>query len=171
MKHAISRHPEIQLPYSYTTRPRRADHIENDHYRFITKEEFEQKIADGEFLEWAEFSGNYYGTRKADVVEAIAEGKVLLKEMEVQGARQVKELLPKEQFLSVFIDAGDWEELKRRALAREAMDPEHIEMRRKRYEDEVTFMPEADVVIDNTTDDRDAMKHQFDDLIESILKP
>ncbi len=126
-------------------------------------------IAAHEFLEWAEFSGNYYGTRKDEVLDSIAAGKILLKEMEVQGARQVKKLLQKEEFLSVFIDAGEWEELKRRALAREVMDAEHLEMRRKRYEDEVTFMAEADIVIDNTTEDRDAAKREFDSLIESIL--
>lgn len=170
MKHAIAQYSQIKLPYSYTTRSRRADSIENSHYRFLSRDEFEKKVAAGEFLEWAQFSGNYYGTLKAEVLDSIAKGDILLKEMEVQGARQIKELLPADQFVTVFVDGGGWEELERRALEREAMDPEHIEMRRKRFEDEVTFLPEADVVIDNSTSDRDAARRQFSDLIESILQ-
>jgi guanylate kinase len=169
MKHAIANFPQIEIPFSYTTRPRRADTIENAHYRFISREELEQKIAAGEFLEWAQFSGNYYGTLKAEVLDSITDGKILLKEMEVQGARQVKELLAPDQLLTVFLNAGGWDELQKRALARETIDAEHLEMRRKRFEDEITFMPEADIVIDNTTTDQNAAKQQFADLIQSIL--
>jgi guanylate kinase len=169
MKHVIANHPEIKVPYSYTTRPRRSDHVENNHYRFISVEEFKQKIDEGAFLEWAEFSGNYYGTLKADIVEAIKNGEVLLKEMEVQGARQVRELLAADELVTVFVDAGGWDELQRRAANREAMDPEHLEMRRIRFEDEMTFKPEADVVIDNSGHDSEPAKQQFSSLIESLV--
>ncbi|MGE5541033.1 MAG: guanylate kinase [Bacillota bacterium] len=169
MKHVIALYPELVLPYSYTTRARRADHIENDHYKFLTREEFEQKITEGAFLEWAEYGGNYYGTLKGEVEEALAAGKTLLKEVEVQGARQIREQLPREQLRTVFINAGSWEELEKRVLARAHMDEAQLAERRKRYEDEVTFMPEADCVIDNTTD-REAAKQAFAELIQSALQ-
>jgi guanylate kinase len=169
MKHVIALHPELVLPYSYTTRARRDDSIENSHYKFITVEEFKQKIEEGGFLEWAEYGGNYYGTLKDEVISALAEGKVLLKEMEVQGARQVKTILPTDQLKTVFIDAGSWDELEKRVLARAHMDEVQLASRKQRFEDEITFKPEADVVIDNSGHDPEIAKKQFADLIQSAL--
>lgn len=170
MKHVISLYPDLVLPYSYTTRARRADAIENDHYKFLTREEFEEKIGEGAFLEWAEYGGNYYGTLKEEVEAALAEGKLLLKEVEVQGARQIKALLPHEQLVTVFINAGSWEELEKRVLARAHMDEAQLAERRKRYEDEVTFMPEADRVIDNSGTDKEVAKSEFAELIQSTVQ-
>lgn len=169
MKHVIAKFPELMLPYSYTTRARRADAIENDHYQFISVEEFKERIEKGDFLEWAEYGGNYYGTLKEEVEEALAAGKILLKEMEVQGARQTISILPSNELVPVFIDAGEWEELEKRVLARAHMDEAQLAERRRRFEDEVTFKPEAAVVIDNTGGDVEAAKAQFTDLIQSIM--
>lgn len=169
MKHAIAAYPDLVLPYSYTTRPRRPDAVENDHYRFVSVQEFEQMIADGAFLEWARFGDNYYGTLKAEVEGALASGKVLLKEMEVQGVRQTRELLPKGQFVSVFVDAGPWEVLKERALKRAPMSDEELAKRKQRYDDERTFIDEADVVITNYEGKQEEAKAAFSALIEETL--
>ncbi len=169
MKHAIATFPELVLPFSYTTRARRADAIENSHYKFVDKAEFQERVEKGEFLEWAEYGGNFYGTLKAEIELAVAEGKILLKEMEVQGARQTKEILSKEELLTVYVDAGSWEELERRVLSRAHMDEAELLARRKRYEDEVTFIPEVDVVISNAGDDREHAKNEFVHLIQSVL--
>lgn len=166
MKHAIATHPELVLPYSYTTRPRRPDAVENDHYRFVSVEAFEQMITEGAFLEWARFGDNYYGTLKEEVEGELASGKVLLKEMEVQGVRQVRQLLPKEQFVSVFIDAGPWEVLAERALKRAPMSNEELAKRKQRYEDERTFKDAADVVITNYEGEQEKAKAAFTALIE-----
>ena len=163
MKHAIATHPELVLPYSYTTRPRRPEAVENDHYRFVSVEEFEQMIADGVFLEWARFGDNYYGTLTAEVEEDLAAGNILLKEMEV---RQTRELLPKDQFISVFVDAGSWEVLRERALKRAPMSEEELAKRKQRYEDERTFKDEADVVIVNYEGMQEEAKAAFSALIE-----
>lgn len=170
MKHAIASYPALVLPYSYTTRPRRPDAVENDHYRFVSVEEFEQMITTGAFLEWARFGDNYYGTLKAEVVGELALGKVLLKEMEVQGVRQTREILPKEQFVSVFIDAGPWEVLKERALKRAPMSDDELIKRKQRYDDERTFIDEADVVITNYEGKQEEAKAAFSALIEEALK-
>jgi guanylate kinase len=165
MRHAIEKYPELVIPYSYTTRTPRFEGDGKGHYRFISKEEFQQKIDAGEFLEWAEFSGNYYGTLKAEVEDELAAGKVLLKEIEAQGARQVKKIIPKDQLTVLFIDAGSWEELTRRALARAPMSEEELAKRRQRYEDELTFKPEADVIIHNRDGEHEQAKQQLDALI------
>lgn len=169
MKHAITSYPELVIPYSYTTRARRPDAVENDHYRFVAVPEFEQMIEEGAFLEWARFGDNYYGTRKAEVEEELAAGKVLLKEMEVQGVRQVRDILPKEQFLTVYVDAGPWEELAERALKRAPMSDEELAKRHKRYDDERTFKEEADAVVVNREGEQEAARAAFGALIERAL--
>jgi len=170
MKHAIAAHPELVIPYSYTTRPRRPDAVENDHYRFVTVAEFEAMIAEGAFLEWARFGDNYYGTLRAEVEEELTAGKVLLKEMEVQGVRQVRDLLPKEQLVTVYVDAGGWEELEERARNRAPITDEELAKRKQRFEDEVTFLPEADRVIQNHAGMREEAIASFEAIIEEALQ-
>jgi len=170
MRHAIERFPEVTTPYSYTSRPRRPDAVENTHYKFVTAKEFEEMIARDEFLEWAKFSDNYYGTLKEYVEEGLREGKVMFKEMEVQGVRQAKASLDPADLVTVFIDAGPWEGLVDRALQRAHMSPEELERRRRHHEDELTFMPEADVVIHNRTlEERDSAMKTFEKIIEDAL--
>jgi guanylate kinase len=169
MKHVIALYPELVLPYSYTTRQRRADNIENDHYKFVDTDEFKARADKGEFLEWAEYGGHYYGTLKEEVRDALAEGKVLLKEVEVQGARQIKQILTQDELMTIFIDGGSWDQLEKRVLARAHMDEAQLAERRRRYEDEITFLPEATAVIDNSSDDKESAKRAFGDLIQSAL--
>lgn len=169
MKNAIALHPELCIPYSYTTRARRPESVENDHYRFITVEEFEIRIKNGEFLEWARYGDNYYGTRQDEVENALTSGKVLLKEMEVQGARQVRDILSKEQFATIFIDAGPWDELAARVKSRAPITDEELEKRRQRFEDEVTFKPEADHVVENFAGKSEEAKAAFEAIIEEAL--
>ena len=169
LRHACERFPELHILNSYTTRPRRPDHVENGHYRFITVEDFKDRIDRGEFLEWAEFSGNYYGTLKSDVEDGIRGGKVIIKEMEVQGVRQTRELLDRDDLLTIFIDAGGWEELRDRALKRDHMDEEELARRKARFEDEITFMPEVDVVIRNGAGEREDADRAFEEVIAGVF--
>lgn len=170
IKHAMERFPEIFMPASYTSRPRRADAVESAHYTFVSTEEFKHLIAEGKFLEWAEFSGHYYGTLKEEVERGLSEGKVMFKEMEVQGVRQVQKLLPPSEFVTVFIEAGSWEELERRALLRGPMDEATLRRRRARYDDELTFIPEANVVIENHHGKQQEAMDAFDAVIAKALK-
>lgn len=170
MRHALERFPTVFSPKSYTTRERRNYAGESEHYAFIPREEFESKIARGEFLEWAEFSGNYYGTLRAEVEEGLKEGKVMFKEMEVQGMRQVREVLPQSALIIVYIDAGSWEELKERALLRSPMSDAELEKRYLRYEDEITFMPEANIIVRNYTGKYAEAEAAFESIIEDALK-
>jgi len=170
MRHAIERFPELRTPYSYTTRPRRPDSVENEHYKFVSTEEFEEMIRNDEFLEWAKFSNNYYGTLKEYVQEGIEEGKVMFKEMEVQGVRQVLAHMDHKDLVTVFIDAGSWETLVSRALQRAHMSDEELERRKKHFEEELTFMPDADVVIHNRTpEEKGSAMQAFEKIIEDAL--
>ena len=142
------RFPELVFSTSYTTREKRPGQ-ENTSYTFVSKEEFEERIASGGFLEYAAYGANYYGTPKEEILEALAEGKILIKEMEVQGVRQVREQMPGDLVL-IYIDAGSWEELERRVRARAPISDEEMEKRKKRYADELPFKEVADFVVANT---------------------
>ena len=170
MKHVIDAFPFLVLPYSYTTRTKRSDHVEGKHYKFINVEEFKQKIEAGEFLEWAEYGGNYYGTLKSEVENQLSEGKTLLKEVEVQGARQIRDLLPKGELMTVFVSSGDWANLEARVRARAPITEEELALRKHRYEDEITFKDEADHVILNTEGRKEAAKEDFKNLIQSVIR-
>ena len=151
MEHVREQLPEIQYLRTYTTRERRSA-LENASYQFIDKPSFEKMVADQEFIEWAEFAGNLYGTRKADIEEGLSAGRTLIKEMEVQGIRQMLAQLPREEVKIVYIDAGSWEELERRARARGSITEEALAKRKQRYDDELPFKAQADVVVENLPD-------------------
>lgn len=169
MKNTIARHSELVIPYSYTTRARRPDSVENDHYRFLSKEEFERLIDEHAFLEWARYGDNYYGTLREEVEEELAAGKVLLKEMEVQGARQVRGLMPEGQLITVYVDAGPWEELAVRVKNRAPISEEDLAKRKQRFDDELSFKPEADRVIENYAGRQEEAKAAFEAIIEEAL--
>lgn len=148
MSYVHERFPEIVFPITYTTRERRPG-VENSSYRFITVEEFESMKNAGEFLEWAQFGNNFYGTSKSEIIDALAEGKILMKEMEVQGVRQVQDLLPADELVLMYIDAGSWEELEKRVRARAPITEDELAKRKHRYEDELPFREQAHYVIEN----------------------
>jgi guanylate kinase len=163
-------HPEILFPRSCTTRTPRPGEVEGEKYFFITKDEFEKREAAGEFLEWAAYGGNYYGTLKAEIVQPVEQGKVVVREVEVQGARQIQRLFSPEILKIVFIDAGGWESLERRITARAPIEGPELLARRKRYEDEVTFKPQADVIIKNYDGGLEQAKKDFVEAILTLAK-
>lgn len=167
MKHAMSEMSDITVPFSYTTRAPRAESIENNHYQFLTREAFQEKVDAGEFLEWAEYGGNLYGTLKSEIEQDLAEGKLLLKEMEVQGVRQVLSKLPRENVYTVYVSAGSWETLAARVKARAPITDEELALRHKRFLDEETFMPEADAVIENGDGEKEEALNAFTALLAS----
>lgn len=112
---------------SYTTRQPRGAERPGESYQYIAREEFEQRIARGEFLEWAEVFGNYYGTHRSVWDRAVAEGKDLLLDIDVQGAQQLKEKIP--DAVSIFVLAPSREVLERRLRAR-GEDAEQVVQKR-----------------------------------------
>ena len=114
---------------SCTTRPPRGHEVDGLNYRFTTREQFEAMIARGEFLEWAQVFGNYYGTHRGVLEEAQAKGMDLVLDIDVQGARQLKCSIP--EAVTVFILAPSRQVLEQRLRAR-GEDPDDVIARRLR---------------------------------------
>ncbi|OGG47982.1 hypothetical protein A3D66_02820 [Candidatus Kaiserbacteria bacterium RIFCSPHIGHO2_02_FULL_50_9] len=172
--HVRATFPQLIFPTSWTTRPPRPGEESGESqsgkkYRFVSKNEFTKHAAEEGFLEWAEYSGHYYGTPKDEVEEAIQRGHTVLQELEIQGIRQLREHFSG-SLVTIFIDAGSWDELKRRILLRAPMTPEELEARRRRYEQEIAFKHEANYVVENREGRLEEAKRALVDTIQSILK-
>ena len=107
---------QMAFSVSATTRAPREGEIDGTHYFFISKQEFESRIANNDFLEYAQFAGNCYGTPRSYVTSLLDQGKNVLLEIEVQGAMQVMERMP--QCVSIFVLPPSFEELERRLRGR-----------------------------------------------------
>jgi guanylate kinase len=132
---------------SYTTRESRGNERSGQDYHFITRESFEQRIRNREFLEWAEVFGNYYGTHRSVLDRAIAEGKDLLLDIDVQGARQLKESIP--DAVSIFVLAPSRGILEERLRKRCEDSPAVIERRLRKAVDEIRNYEQYDYVLVN----------------------
>ena len=120
--------PEVWLSVSMTTRKPRPDEIDGIHYHFVDDDEFERMREAGEFLEWAVVHGRAkYGTPQAPVEEALASGRQALLEIDLQGARQVRQRVPEALF--VFLAPPDWAELVRRLVGWPCADRARGELR------------------------------------------
>lgn len=159
----LKRHPEVHLSVSATTRAPRAMEQDGVHYYFLQKPQFEQMIAEGKLIEWAQFCDNYYGTPRAAVEEQLAAGHDVLLEIEVQGAMQVKEQFPEAVFL--FILPPSMTELRNRIIGRGTETMEVIDKRMKRAEEEVRLAEQYDYFILNDTVE-DATK-RFESVVQA----
>lgn len=148
-KYLFERFPELQFAVSCTTREPRPGEKHGVNYYYLSREEFQQRIEAGDFLEWAEFSGNLYGTLKSELLDRLYKGQIVLNEIELQGVEALKQLIPKEHRTIIYIEAGGWEELKRRAEARAPISKEHLELRYQRYLLERESKVHADYVVEN----------------------
>lgn len=152
MKELLHRYENYALSVSATTRKPREGEEEGREYFFKTREEFEQMIADGELIEYACYVGNYYGTPKAYVEQKLKEGRDVILEIEIQGARKVKERFPDTVLL--FVSPPNAEELRRRLTKRGTESPEVIENRLSRAVEEADGIEDYDYFVIN--DDLDA---------------
>ncbi|MDQ1043882.1 guanylate kinase [Streptomyces sp. V4I2] len=147
--HMRKEHPEVWLSVSATTRRPRPGEKHGVQYFFVTDEEMDKLIANGELLEWAEFAGNRYGTPRAAVLERLEAGEPVLLEIDLQGARQVRESMTDAQL--VFLAPPSWEELVRRLTGRGTEPPEVIERRLDAAKVELAAEPEFDETLVNTS--------------------
>ena len=125
IKELLKRNDNLTLSLSYTSRPIRKGEVDGVDYKFISHEEFEEKISNGDFLEYAKVRyGEYFGTPKENVEKILESGKDVILEIDVQGAKQIKEMMP--EVILIFIMAPSMEEVKRRIKARGAETAEQI---------------------------------------------
>jgi guanylate kinase len=169
MRHIRDVHPELVYPISCTTRSMRPGEVEGREFFFLTQEQFEQRIQHGDFLEWAEYGGHYYGSLKENVIPYLAQGKTVIDELEVQGARQIQKIIPAEELAIIFIDAGPWSDLERRIRARAPIEEDELNKRKERYDDEMRFAKEATYIVKNVDGHLDDAKKTFTSLVESLI--
>ena len=146
---------EIKFSISSTTRAIRGNEVEGGKYNYISKEKFFSMIDNDELLEYNEFVGNFYGTPKAPIEEAVKKGIDILVEVDVNGAAQIREKKP--QAISIFIMPPSLEVLKNRLSNRGTETPELVEKRLKSALDEIARANEYDYIVVN------------DDLQEAVL--
>ncbi len=135
------------LSVSYTSRAKRDYETNGVEYYFVTREEFERKIENGDFLEYNEYAGNYYGTPRKEVVEKLETGKDVVLEIEVNGAKMIKERYP--ETVLIFIMAPSMEEVKRRIKMRGAENNEQILARFKTAYNEINQVNNYNYVVVN----------------------
>ena len=148
ISNALRTHPSFWLSISATTRAPRDGEVHGQDYFFITDEEFDLMIANGHFLEWAEFAGNRYGTPATEVERQILNGKNVLLEIEIAGARQIKSQF--KDALFVFIKPPSWEELEARLIGRGTDSPERQRARLALAREEMSAASEFDEILINT---------------------
>ena len=143
-------YPQVSLSVSATTRQPRPGEIDGVHYSFLSHSQFNDLIEQGKMLEWAQVHGlNKYGTRRDTVEAAIRDGQHVLLEIDLQGARQVRQTMPEATF--VFLAPPSWEELVRRLVGRGTESKHEQQRRLETARLELAAEPEFDAVIVNDT--------------------
>src|SRR3954468_11351953 len=146
--HVRSHHPEVWISVSATTRHPRPGEVHGRHYWFVSEEEFDRLVADGELLEGAGVPRRArYGTPRKPVDEALASGRPALLEIDLQGARQVRERMPGALF--VFLAPPSWDELVSRLIGRGTEDPTERGRRLETAREEMAAEREFDAVVVN----------------------
>ncbi|MDW8801090.1 guanylate kinase [Clostridium sp. A1-XYC3] len=158
---ALLEQNDFWLSVSSTTRQPRKGEIEGTNYYFLSREQFEDRIAKDDFLEYAEVYGNYYGTPKSKALEAIEKGQDVVLEIDIQGALKVKDTYPEGVF--IFILPPSMEELKKRIINRGSETPESLMTRFKSAYKEINYISKYNYAVVNDTVEEAVQK------IESII--
>lgn len=152
LRSLLRRHPDLYLSTSMTTRSPRPGEVNGEDYYFVSRTEFERNVANGELLEWAEFAGNYYGTPRTPVAEQIRRGRWVILEIELQGARQIRQTFP--EALRIFILPPSLGELEDRIRKRGKDSEDAICRRLGRAREEIDAANEFDIQIVNDDFDK-----------------
>lgn len=152
IRQALDAIPELAYSVSATTREPREGEVDGRDYLFLSREQFERWIEEGRFLEWAEYSGNLYGTPEENVEEYLEEGRSVILEIELQGARIVRKKRP--DAVMVFVRAPSLEETRKRLLGRATESTEALEARMITALSEVAARDEFDYEVVNAERDQ-----------------
>ncbi len=169
----LIRQGDVFLSVSATTRDRRLGEVNGETYHFLTRPQFEMLIADGEMLEYASYSGNYYGTPKAAVENMLSEGRNVILEIEPQGAFIVKEKMP--EAVLIFVIPPSMKVLRERLVSRGRETDEQIAERIKAAEWELSQAPKYNYIVVNddlkkcVSDISDIMSNSYD-MINKVYK-
>ena len=147
VKHILKTDDRFVLSVSATTRPKRPTETDGGDYIFLTAPEFIARIAGGEFLEHTLYCDNYYGTLKSQIEQKVAEGKVVILVIEVEGAANVKKVYP--DALTIFVAPPSLEELERRLRNRGTEGDDVIKQRLFKASEELGFQSSYDYIVEN----------------------
>jgi guanylate kinase len=146
-----------------TTRPQRKGEENGKDYHFLSPEEFQRKVEQGEFLEWAEVYGNWYGVPKEQIREALARGEDVILKVDVQGAATIKRLVPQAVF--IFLTPPSLEELEQRLQQRKSESRADLELRIKKAREEMRSLPLFDYMVVNHQDKLDLTVSQLQAIV------
>lgn len=166
IKDALESLPELAYSVSATTRPPREGEIEGRDYIFLSREVFERWISEGRFLEFAEYSGNLYGTPEHPVEESLERGLSVILEIELQGAREVRARRP--DAVMIFVRAPSLDETRRRLEGRATETSEAMQSRMETAVREVSASGEFDLELING--DRETARQSMLELMQSIME-
>lgn len=161
----LKKFPVLFDTITYTTRSPRSSEQQGDPYYFVSRDEFLEKVQEGFFVEWAHVHEDLYGTPLRQIQEAHAEGRVVIMDVDVKGARTFKEKYP--DAASVFILPPSLEELRRRILSRDQKAPDNLEIRLQNAQIEMDQASHFDFKVVN--DDFEASYAQFETLVAELI--
>lgn len=167
VNHILSLHPEVEFSVSATSRAPRGSEVHGVEYYFLSEDEFREKIARDEFVEYEEvYAGSFYGTLKEEVKRIWAKDHVIIFDVDVKGGVNLKKYFGAKA-LSVFIQAPSIEELRRRLEKRGTDSPEAIDRRVAKAEEEMTYAPLFDRVLVN--DDLETAFKEAEEMVDQFL--
>lgn len=149
IKEFLNKHPEFKLSISCTTRAKREGEVDGVNYFYLSQEEFDECVEKNEFIEWAEFSGNKYGTKKSFVEKCLNNGENLILEIDTKGALNIKKIMPEAHL--IFIAPPSIEELEARLRGRHTETEEAIQKRMASIKLEIENSKHFDYKIVNDT--------------------
>jgi guanylate kinase len=158
--------PQLEDVVTYTTRSMRTHESEGVHYHFVSKIEFEKKVAENFFVEWAKVHSNYYGTSYESIEWTWKQKKIVIMDLDIQGVDTFKAKYPQD-LKTIFILPPSPEELRRRIISRDNKVPPDLDLRVKNAETEIRKAVEYDFQVVN--DDFESSYSKFKKIIEDLL--
>ena len=166
VKELLKKYPDtFALSVSATTRAPRVGEVDGVHYYFITREEFEHRIDDQQILEYTSYCGNYYGTPKKELYERTVSGINVIREIEVEGAMNVRRLCP--EAVLIYVLPPDAETLEARLRGRGTNTEEDIANRLATAREEIRCLPDYDYIVINENDGAEAAADEIVNIIAS----
>ncbi len=164
-------HSEWIFPVSATTRAPRPGEIDGTTYHFFSREDFQKKMEKGDFVEWACVHGDhFYGTLKSEIFPALESGKIVVREVDFQGFLSIREIIPRENLITVFLLPPPRETLIRRIRERAPISDAELENRLKSMEKELLVVTECDFSIQTTDGDPEFPVREIEKIVENFSK-
>ncbi|MFT7183807.1 MAG: guanylate kinase [Oceanicoccus sp.] len=169
LRYLKENHSDAVFPLSCTTREPREGEKEGEVYLFVSREEFEARIERGDFLEYATVHGtNYYGTLKESIMNPLEEGKLVIREVDVQGLRSIRDLVHPDNLSSIFLTVDSWDTLRDRIVSRAEISEEELERRHQSFLTEMEWAKEVTHVVVNKQGEVENTFAKLDEILGSL---